>query len=108
MVKVLRSSLLNGHRTIVDSNSRHLQTSQMLTLPLNFELSSALENVETPFSSPSGPNLRSMVLANASPTNDKETNILIMVQFFHILVLHHLFEQPWLEIQPRSVYFDHR
>ena len=93
MVKVLRSSLLNGHRTIVDSNSRHLQTSQMLTLPLNFELSSAFENVETPFSSPSGPNLRSMVLANASPTNDKETNILIMVQFFHILVLYHLLQQ---------------
>ena len=80
LVKVLRSSLLNGHRTIVDSNSRHLQTSQMLTLPLNFELSSAFENVETPFSSPSGPNLRSMVLANASPTNDKETNSLIMVR----------------------------
>ena len=94
MVKVLRSSLLNGHRTIVDSNSRHLQTSQMLTLPLNFELSSAFENVETPFSSPPGPNLRSMVLANASPTNDKETNILMMVQFFHILILYHLFEQP--------------
>ena len=80
MVRVLRSSLLNGHRTIVDSNSRHLQTSQMLTLPLNYELSSAFENVETPFSSPSGPNLRSMVLANASPTNDKDTNSLFMVQ----------------------------
>lgn len=62
LASVLRSNRLNGHRTMVDSYSRHLHTSQMLTLPSNLALSSFLLN-EWPCEDDDGPNRRSTALA---------------------------------------------
>ena len=63
LARVLRSSRLKGHRTMVDSYSRHLQTSQMLTLPFNLALSSFLLNSWCPFWDDFGPNRRSIAFA---------------------------------------------